>query len=265
MLTYTLNIATAVLALLYLAKDWEAHKKSWRRLVVFGLIIAIGIGGIFNTYYTNKKIDQQHDNDQKTIAGLKVAVDTANKNQIDNTKLFVDAFGKLSQKVSDLQSQVKTVGLREEASKLKAQLEATQKALNPPKARLAFSFIKSIPDGIPLRRIALPVKAGLVHIEFEVINTTAVPAHKPELLLQVCDACEYAVEPKDFIVVPGQNNSQRSRSFDRILPKSLSPTMSADIRVPEGITSMEFGIIYRCDNCDIEDPIANIGTIDLLR
>jgi hypothetical protein len=103
-MNYILYIATALLALLYLAKDWEGHKKSWRRLVVLGLIILIGTGGIFNTYYTNKKIDRQHDNDQKRIAGLKEAVDTANKNQEDNTRQFVNAFGKLSQKVSDLKA-----------------------------------------------------------------------------------------------------------------------------------------------------------------
>jgi hypothetical protein len=79
-MNYILHIATALLALLYLAKDWEGHKKSWRRLVVLGLIFLIGTGGIFNTYYTNKRIDLQHDNDQKRIAGLKEAVDIANKN-----------------------------------------------------------------------------------------------------------------------------------------------------------------------------------------
>jgi hypothetical protein len=187
LLNYILPAAAVVLALIYFAKDWKDLRKSWRRLVVLGLIILIEIGGIFNTHYTNKKIDRQHDEDQKRIAGLKEAVETANKNQKDNTTQFTNAFGKLSQKVSNLQSQVKTVGLREEADKLKAELASTQKALNPPKAILALTFAVPNHDGTPLRRITLPVKNDVVHVEFFIMNTTLISAQKPEFMIQICE------------------------------------------------------------------------------
>jgi hypothetical protein len=103
MLNYFLNIAAAFIALLYLAKDWPAHKKSWRRLSVLGLIVLTGIGGLFNTYYVKKHSDDQHQADQGSIDRLKIAVETANKSQEDNTRHFVEAFGNLSQKVSNLE------------------------------------------------------------------------------------------------------------------------------------------------------------------
>jgi hypothetical protein len=114
---YALPIAAAFLALLMLAKDWDAHRTSWRRVAVLGLIIATGIGGAINNHYTKKKSDAQHQLDQNQIAGLQKAIDTANKNQQDNTEQFVDAFGKLFQKVSDLQTQVKTADLRKQAAR----------------------------------------------------------------------------------------------------------------------------------------------------
>jgi hypothetical protein len=54
MLSYALHIATTFLMLLYLAKDWESHKRSWRRITVIILIVLIGVGGCINTYFGNK-------------------------------------------------------------------------------------------------------------------------------------------------------------------------------------------------------------------
>ena len=106
---YILNIIAVSLALLYLAKDWAAHKTSWRRAAILILIILSGIGGAIHYYYTNKDNEAQHKSDQEQISGLKAqvsglkgAVETANNNQKENTKVFVAALGKLSEKVSDL-------------------------------------------------------------------------------------------------------------------------------------------------------------------
>src|SRR5260370_14289159 len=115
MWNYILPISAAFLALLQLAKDWGAHKTSWRRVTVLVLIVAIGLGGAINSYYTDRKSAVQHLSDQNQIAGLQRAVETANKNEQENTKEIVNAFGKLSQKVSDLQTQMSTAGLRKEA------------------------------------------------------------------------------------------------------------------------------------------------------
>jgi hypothetical protein len=260
-LTYIIHIATTFLAFLFLAKDWQSHRKSWRRLTVIGLIILIGIGGLVNTHYANKKIDQ----DQNRIAALKQAVDTANKNQEDNTKQFVNAFGKLSQKVSDLQTQVKTAGLKEEADQLANELRATQKAMTAPKVTLTFSFARARRDGTILRTVTLPAEDGVVHAEFNLINDTEVAAQNGEVTVGLCDACTFASEPAEFHKLPGQRNNERIYYFDRILPKTTLKTMSVDIKVPADASGVEFVVGYRCINCIVPEPKANNGFIIVSR
>lgn len=132
-LNYVLPIFTALLALLYLAKDWESHKKAWHRYMILVLIILVGIIGTINTYYTGEKTAK-------------------------------------------------------EADELRNELASTRKALNPPKARLTFTFSKANEDR-PLQKITLPVNNDVVHVEFSVMNVTDVVAHNPELMLQICQTC----------------------------------------------------------------------------
>ena len=260
-----LVILTTFLALLDLIKDWKAYKKPWLRIIAVGSVILIGIGTMISTYYSTKNADKQHAEDQKKISGLKEAVDTANQNQKDNTALFLKEFEKISQKVNDLNVQIKTADLREEADKLKTDLESTRKALIPPKATLFFTFLEPTKDGTPLKRIALPVKDDIVHVEFSVLNSSTVTAQQPEIVLIICDACEYASEPDSFKKLDGSPPTRRNRTIGRILPNTKTPTMTADVKVPKEVDAVNFGILYRCDNCDAFNNDKNIGIIDLLR
>ena len=69
-----LPLIYTILALLYLAKDWTAHKKSYRRMTVAILIVLSGALGILDSIQKGKE-----------TAGLQAAVTTANQNQVDNT------------------------------------------------------------------------------------------------------------------------------------------------------------------------------------
>ena len=260
-----LPLFTALLALFYLLKDWDAHKTSLRRLIVLFLIIGIGVGGMFSNYFTVKKYNDQHQKDQGLMAGLQTAVETANKNQEDNTKHFLDAFGKLSQKVSDLQTQVNTAQLRKEAEQLRVELAATQKALIPPKATLNFTFPRPRPDAPLLRTITLPVENNIVHVEFAIKNDTDVPALDGQITLRICNLCNFASEPPNFRRLEGQPDTQRTLKFDRILPRTQVNIHSVDVQVPQEIKQIDFGITYRCRNCVLSDPRDNIGTIFLSR
>ncbi len=126
MLNYMLPIAAAFLAALQLAKDWGAHQTTWRRVVVLSLIVLVGIGGALNNYYSGRKASKQHDDDQRRIAALKQAVDSANENQKINTEQFVDALGKVSQKVSDLQTRVRTEELQKQLAFVQDDLQNMQ-------------------------------------------------------------------------------------------------------------------------------------------
>ena len=68
---YFLYIAGAIVAAFNHIKDWDAHKTSFRRWAVLLLMISIGIGGIINSYYDDKKNREQHEEDQREIASSK--------------------------------------------------------------------------------------------------------------------------------------------------------------------------------------------------
>jgi hypothetical protein len=102
MWNYVLPVGTALLAVLQLAKDWGGHQTTWRRVMVLLLIVALASGGAVNNFYTHLRAEAQHARDQSEISSLRTSVETANANQEANTKQFVDGFGRLSQKVSDL-------------------------------------------------------------------------------------------------------------------------------------------------------------------
>ena len=144
MLNYVLPILAALIAVFQLAKDWSAHQTHLRRGTVIALIVLLTVASTVNVYYANKRTAIQRAKDHDEITGLKTAVDTANQSQQANTKQFVDAFGKLSQKVSDLQTQVATESLQKKLASVQLELQNTQKALAPgPKAKLLFSSFRS--------------------------------------------------------------------------------------------------------------------------
>jgi hypothetical protein len=140
MWSYVPALATVLLALLQLAKDWGAHQTTWRRAFVLALIVLLGMAGAVNTLYSSRRAAVKQMEDQKQITGLKTAVETANSDQMNNTKQFVKSFSDLSQQLSRLQAQVSTAGLQKEAAQLRSELEATQKALYPEKVELESSL-----------------------------------------------------------------------------------------------------------------------------
>jgi hypothetical protein len=127
------------------------------------LIVVLGGAALSNTHLSNKKIlDQQqkaedkHTQDQNQIIGLKTAVETATKDQDNNTKQFVLSFSQLSDRLNGLQTELKTAGLQKEAEQLRVDLAATRHALIPQQVEL----IASLEDlGVSLDGVAVKEKS----------------------------------------------------------------------------------------------------------
>lgn len=257
---------TTGIALFYLVKDWESFKRGFLRWSVLILICLLWFFGIINTYSTDKKNDTQRIEDQKRIEALKSAVETANKNQADNTIQFVNAFGRLSQKVAILQTKVETSGLHEEADKLKTELKNTQTALIPPKARLAFTFNskKTFKDAIPITSITLPAKNDIIHVEFAFLNPGNITARNGKFYINICEGCEFASEPNGFNKVTGYPKT-REKKFDIVYSKVIVENMSADIKVPSRLSDVQVGVNYSCENCDTQLTEKDSGWIHLTR
>ena len=142
----------------------------------------------------------------------------------------------------------------------------TKKAMAPPpKVTLNFTFAKASIDDPPLRRVTLPVKDDVVHVEFGIKNDTDIDAVNGIITLEICKSCKFAKEPPKFYKVPGQTDITRTMSFDNVRARSESETLSADIKVPPDSTSVEFGVTYRCNNCIVPEQRDNVGKIFLSR
>ena len=110
MLNYIVPILTACVAFLQLRKNWKAHEVWWRRVLVAVLIMALAVFGMITGYWTTKKSNDQ----ARIITSLMTAVQTANTNQVENTKVFAIALEHLSTKLTQLATEVKTADLQEE-------------------------------------------------------------------------------------------------------------------------------------------------------
>lgn len=266
-LNYLFYLANCLLWLLYLLKDWDAHKKSWRRVSAICLIIFIGIIGIVNTYYLNLKNERDRQEYKESLRGWKISFDTVEQNRKDDRNYFYETFGSFQEKLSELKNQMKIVGLQKEADRLTKELEETRNTLNKPepKATLSFTFNKQNIDDPPLRVVTLPVVNDIVHVEFCMKNDTEVAAINGVINLVICKACKFAGDPPGFKKMDTLNGPVYIMKFDRMLPKTESQTMSADIIVPSNAPRVEFGATYRCTNCDTPGSRINCGTINLIR
>jgi hypothetical protein len=246
-------IATAFLGILYLAKDWDDHRTSTRRLTVLLLIIAAGIGGAVTSYYSEEK-----------VTALQASVDAANKSQQDNTQLFMDAFSKFSDKVSDLQSKVDNADLKQEVIQLSKDLASTKKALISPKATLDFSFEKKLEAPV-IRQVTLPVIDNVVHVAFTLENMTDISALDAFFNVIICEKCKFASEPKNSQRLTGQPDTERHIKLGTIHQKTMLAIMSVDIRVPPDTDGMVFTVNHRCTNCTIQELKNMTGIVNFKR
>lgn len=271
--SYLLQVVTALIAVFQLAKDWKAHSTHSRRIAVLFLVFAFLGVSAYNTHSSAVKSDaernraeSQRQMDLTEIGKLQTAVETATKAQAENTQRF-------SQKIADLQTDIRTEGLKKQAAALQRELAATQKALNPEKARLEFTFASAevAQTKKALHTTNARVADGVVHLEFNIANFTTATAENGEVTLIICDSCEFAKEPEKFSRLAGQRSTERIYYFQRILPEIIVSTMSADIRVPNDIQTLQIGMNYRCKTCMIPQianrqlPDENKGTAYLTR
>lgn len=268
MLNYILNLATIALAAFTFAKDWKAHQSHWRRGTIIALIVVLGGASLVNTHLSNKKTIEQQQRaeedrrtaatqrklDEATIVGFKTAVETANTAQDNNTKQFLKAFDGFSQKVTDLQSQVKTEGLQKQVAQLQTDLSNTRKALTPPQAELVASM-GDVTD--TLQNLEVKTRSGRIEpdgsvvFSLTVVNNSDVQAKNGSIFLRTCITCTYGEEPSGFIKVPDAPESDREGIFQDFPARTLT-RVSLKIKPPSGEHQFVVKVKTRCENCKVE-------------
>ena len=216
------------------------------------LVLAIGLA-----LYSFREGNAQHSKDAGQIDSLNLSVKIANDIQEKNAKLFIQGqkdvseefakkYGDLSNKLAALQTGIETADLRKEADGLRAELKANQKAMVVPKTVLTFS-LKNSPT--PVLAESLSAHNGIVHLSFLIINTTDIDALDGDVVLYICNACEYATVPPGFVKVSGALDNQRNLTFSRILAHTGLPEMEFDIKVPPSLQSFIVGAKVYCHTC----------------
>ena len=259
MLNYLPSLATVLLALMQLAKDWGAHQSTLSRALVLVAIMLLGVGGAINTFYSSRRSAAQHVQDEKEISGLKKAVETASADQEKNTKVFVKSFDDMSQKLNGLETQLKTVGLQTEAARLRTDLEATRKALSLPKATFAASLgeVTDTLDNLDVKETsATQSPDGVVGFTITVANNSAVQAKNGAINVRICLSCEFAEEPKGFTKPENAPNSDRAVGFPYFEAGTVMK-IPLKVKAPMGPkTRMEVDVTVRCENCTVDPKTA---------
>ena len=275
-MSYFLILGTVLLGLFSLHKDWNNYHP-WVRKAVTLLLLVVGALSAIKNYQDNHDAQIARTtaaNDINTLktelAGLQGQAKSANDAQTQNTKVFLDSLNRLSDKLRELQTQVKTEELRKQLASVQSDLQKTQKALAPaPKARLALSFAPFINPLVgPISAVnykKLPLLPdGTVHVEYTIVNTTDVAALNLEITLVICEDCQYAKEPTDFRHLPGQTDKERIVLYPRLLPMAAFQTTTLDIVPPKDAQDFEIGMKYRCSTCVLQQE-GSTATVHMLR
>jgi hypothetical protein len=245
MWNYLIPLITSALALMQILKDWDAHKAPWRRGVVVGAIALLGIGGMVNAYRSGQSANEQ----ASKIVSLTTAVETANKAQVENTKVFTGALGDFSTKLNKLETNVKTAGLREEADQLRVELAKTQKALTSPRAILKSGIVDSGSEDVRnFTHLMVPLGKP-VSFDIDIQNFGAVAAHSGYLAVRLCDVCKFHSEPPGFTHPRGQPENERTLDFEHIMPATRVQTITLEVDLPDNFSSFIFLLRTVCENC----------------
>jgi hypothetical protein len=261
MWSYAIPLLTAILASLQLVKDWGAHKATWLRASVLLVIVVLGIGGTINAHKNARKADEQ----AGRIKALTAAVETANANQVQNTKVFTESIERLSTKLSKLETGIKTADLREEADHLRAELAKTQKALITPRAALKAGIVVSptAPDDPQLFTHVFVPKGKPVSFEISLVNDSGISARSGALALRVCDVCKFHSEPPGFTHPHGQRELERTLSFEGVVAGTNLPTIPIEIDLADNLSQFPIALRCVCENC--EDSGWKTATVSVTR
>jgi hypothetical protein len=258
MWNYIIPALTLSLAFMQLLKDWKAHEKWWRRIAVFILIVGLGVAGMVNVRKasdqgnTIRNLTSTIDSLNSKTTALESAVKTANTNQVQNTKVFTESLERFSSKLSTLETEVQTADLRNEAARLRADLNKTQQALATPRATLTAGLVESSGDvGDPHLFGHVEVLTGQpIPLAIRLVNNSDVSAHKIFLGFRVCAECKFHVEPPGSSHPDGQPEYERTWAYEVATPHTSLPVQQVLLDVPATASSLQIAFFTTCDNCN---------------
>jgi hypothetical protein len=264
---YLLAVGSILLGLFEIIKDREDYEKARLNKPVAIIFVVVGVLQIISLL--RDASDRKEAG--KNISDLKGQVTAANKAQTDNTALYIESFGKMSTKLTALETEIRTDALKQQNQELQkkigglqTELQSTEKILNGPKASLTFTFApyQNGPTGItPITDITLSKQPdGTLHFEFSILNNTDVDATQITINLVICDLCRFAKESPELSKVRGLSENRRFAEIPILHAKELFRVLGVDVIVPSSLGGIEVGFEYRCHSCSLDNKYSK-GTI----
>jgi hypothetical protein len=247
------------LSVIDIRREWHERNKEKKRfrywkIALTTLSFAAAIGLVF---FTARETDTIERANAEQTAKLQGAVETQTRNNQVQYDRNQSELGKIQGQLADIRTGFATEELRRKIATLEGQLD---KSLAPaPKASLQLTFFPTGPgtDGVPVpvTDVISPVgDDGVVHVEFRIINATAVDAIDGSFNVQICGGCKFAKEPTGFTRLPGTPDTERNSPIQRILARSVTEMRSIDVSVPAAFHDFDMAFNYRCHTCAIVGP-----------
>lgn len=257
MITYFFTIATLIYGALALYKEWNDHKSSWLKQCAYIGYFLIGIGSLFQVYADKmEKIKTESQNQHQ-------------KEQLDvaNSKLEV-----MSEKISELRSEIKTEALQKKLSMVERELSRTQTALAPkPKARLQFSLerLSNAEDltensGKMIARNPLNPD-GSVDFELVVFNSHFVDANDVLLNVEICDQCKFKSIPAGYKKLETFNDRAVESRLGNIHAAMKIEPVKFSVYPPMATAKfIQIAVKYRCTTC-LNNKVFSSGFVEIIQ
>jgi hypothetical protein len=259
-LAYATLVLATIVTLATLVKDardyLHASKRhgKWLLWSVYACALLLFIAGIFQTHQT--RMQAWRDKEQARIDREHLAADqlrarmteATNQARLDDANKSLD---KLQAKVDRLQTKADTKELSKELSDVKTELEDAKSKLQQPQAKFVATFATPYYDQIPIRELRGERTTEGIKANLGVMNIGDVAAARGEIVLRLCNACQFGVEPPGFVKTSNGPEEERLRAFDTIQEHAVVQDMSVTIVPPLGDSPrFEIGIMVKCSNCE---------------
>jgi hypothetical protein len=240
-------------------KDKYAHPLAARAaltiMIVFGCLMGV------NTYREQKAASVEEEKTADSISQLTNTV-RANAGKTESSLKALDG------DFTDFKDKVKPDELRSEMSDLRSTMD---RVINPPKAKLLFSFeplVNPPLEGraiVPIRDVTLPLNQdGSVHVRFTTINNTDVVALGAQVSIEICRAYKFAKEPEGFTRIAGSPGTTRDHVYGDMPAAGCFPELSVDVIPPANAGRFDVEATYACKTCVVQHERV-IGTVHILR
>lgn len=232
-------------SLVGISKDWSTDHAKIRWPMLAFVLLGAGVA-VVSTYLTQKESMLEA---ERLIAS-----------EMTTRSVLSEQNSLLLDKVIQLEGKVQSEKLQLELDKTRKELEKTQEALKPPpKARIVFSLRSGDETRFdvdnPIKEITLPIIDGSVNVSLLSMNVSNVYSTEVGIWVQICDACEYAEEPKNF-KKPELSTPQIRQKISRVVAnKTLPPPIELKIKPPSITTKrIQIAVRVRCKECE---PLQN--------